>query len=417
MCSSQIAQKHDFAPEAVKQREFAEAPVIALRGYICVSKEFQADFCSTDVILTATSQQRVPEGSLYRNPPHAMRISRFICFVAVPALLLLLPSSDTAFAQAPKTAAASEQQALSAKEIAELAKLHVAISVVQDSADAQLAEPRNKTPQAQQQLREKFRADVAAVIERNGLTETEYKRRRFLVSSNQGSRAAFDTLVANLTGTPIPGALTPAAAAVTASSTGMPSVPVPAGAAGVHVGHVVKGFGDTPGGMGLLPTAMIEASTAAQHAALAVRASSDLVAMKLHAGHVLNALDPTIEPKGPGRGYGVKKAATGVASHIELAAKADGASANIKMHSAHVAAAARAALSRVDQVIALAKQVQTATDASEAAKLVTQMASLSDGLIKGVDVNSDGRITWDGGEGGLQQAQEHVNLLLAGEKK
>ena len=113
----------------------------------------------------------------------------------------------------------------------------------------------------------------------------------------------------------------------------------------------------------------------------------------------------------------MKKAATGVANHIELAAKADGASANIKMHSTHVAAAARATLSRVEQVIAIAKQVQAATETSEAAKLVAQMTSLCDGLIKGVDLNSDGRITWDGGEGGLQQVQEHMNLLLAGEKK
>ncbi len=353
-----------------------------------------------------------------RTQSQVMRILRSIYFVVVPAMLVLLQPLSAASAQVTKTTAPSgEQLVLSAKEVAELAKLHVAISVVQDSADAELAEPRNKTPQAQQQLREKFRADVAAVIERNGLTESEYRRRRFVVSSNHSSRVAFDSLVAKLTGAPIPGALTPAAAAVTASSTGMPLVPVPAGAAGVHVGHVVNAFGDTPGGMGLLPTAMIEASVAAQHAALAVRASTDLAAMKLHAGHVLNALDPTLEPKGPGRGYGVRKAATGVANHIELAAKADGASADIKMHSAHVAAAARGALGRVDQVIALAKQVQAATDASEAAKLVTQMASLCDGVIKGVDVNSDGRITWDGGEGGLQQAQEHVNLLLAGEKK
>ena len=34
--------------------------------------------------------------------------------------------------------------------------------------------------------------------------------------------------------------------------------------------------------------------------------------IQTHAGHVINAIDPTIVAQGPGLGYGVKKAAQGV---------------------------------------------------------------------------------------------------------
>jgi hypothetical protein len=32
-------------------------------------------------------------------------------------------------------------------------------------------------------------------------------------------------------------------------------------------------------------------------------------------------------------------------------------------------------------------------------------------------VNGDGKISWEQGEGGLQQVQEHINLMLAAEPK
>jgi hypothetical protein len=47
---------------------------------------------------------------------------------------------------------------------------------------------------------------------------------------------------------------------------------------------------------------------------------------------------------------------------------------------------------------------------------MSQIVSLTEQLVAGADKNGDGRITWEEGEGGLQQAQEHVNLMLAAEK-
>ena len=54
------------------------------------------------------------------------------------------------------------------------------------------------------------------------------------------------------------------------------------------------------------------------------KSPDNLDSLKLHAGHVLNALDPSIEMKGPGSGYGVKRAAAGASQHVQLAAKSEG---------------------------------------------------------------------------------------------
>src|SRR5262249_53501295 len=141
---------------------------------------------------------------------------------------------------------------------------------------------------------------------------------------------------------------------------------LPAGQVGVHIGHVVNMFNDTPNNMGLLPLATSEASVASQHALLAARALTNLDQMKLHAGHVINAIDPTIVTTGPGRGYGLKKAATGVATHIELAAKAPGASQNVILHANHISTSARNTVTRADSMLAIARRVQAATTVDEA---------------------------------------------------
>src|SRR5688572_651488 len=120
--------------------------------------------------------------------------------------------------------------------------------------------------------------------------------------------------------------------------------------------------------------------------------------MKLHAGHVIHAIDPSVEMKGPGLGFGVKKAAAGVAQHIELAAKSEGASANVKTHATHVAAAANSAAKRSDELVAIAQRVRSASSAAEAAPLVAQMNTLAQELTGGFDTNKDGRVNWDGPE-------------------
>ncbi len=317
-------------------------------------------------------------------------------------------SAASASASQPPTAGAA---GMTRDELVAFAKLEIAISVARDSAQFQLALARNKTPGLQQQLRDKLATEIAGLIQRASTTEAEYQRKTYLVATNPEARKLFDAMIAQQTGVPTPGQVIAAPAAVAAT----PAIKVPAGAVGAHIGHVVNAFGDTPNNQGLLPVALAEAKTAAQHAGFAARTPTNLDAMKLHAGHVINAIDPTIVTAGPGLGYGLKKAAMGVAMHIDLAAKAQGASPNVVMHAMHVATSAQNTVVRCDQVIALAKQIQNATSASDAAALVNQLVSLTTQLTAGADANGDGKIGWQDKEGGLQQAQEHVTLLLAGE--
>src|SRR6266850_683510 len=121
----------------------------------------------------------------------------------------------------------------------------------------------------------------------------------------------------------------------------------------LHIGHVMTNWRDTPGTRGFLPVAVDEARVAGLHARLAAKAAS-LDEITLHAGHVLNALDPSVEPKGPGAGYGVKKAAAGALQHLEFAAresKTGGATENITTHAAQVSSSLSHVLQLVDQAI------------------------------------------------------------------
>jgi hypothetical protein len=315
--------------------------------------------------------------------------------------LSFLALAGTADAQAAKAT-------LSAEEIKTLAGIEVAIGKVRDSLDLQLALARNKKDETQLALRQKMATDVAAILKNNGMSDADYRRKTFIVSSDQAARKVFDSLVVVISGAPLPGVYVAPASG--------PTVAVPAGAVGIHLGHVVNSFANTPNTAGLLTTALGEARVAAQHAGLASRQPGNLEYMKTHIGHVLHALDPSVEKNGPGLGYGLRRAAEGVAEHINLAGQADNATPAHKLHAGHVATCAQNTVKRVDQIVTLARQVQVATDAAVAAQLVAQIAGIAEQLIAGMDSNADGRISVDVNEGGLQLADDHVKLMLGGQR-
>lgn len=179
-----------------------------------------------------------------------------------------------------------------------------------------------------------------------------------------------------------------------------------------HVGHVTTQWRDTPDQQGFLPVAVADAQVAAQHAGFAMRDLTNLGTMKRHAGHVLHAVDPSQIAEGPGSGYGVKKAAENAAAHIEMAAKVEGTPQGVVTHSVHIAQSARNTVKRADEIAKLAQQIHGTTTAEEASLLVEQMNTIAQQLLAGVDANADGRVGWQEGEGGLDTAQQHVNLML-----
>ena len=182
-----------------------------------------------------------------------------------------------------------------------------------------------------------------------------------------------------------------------------------------HIGHVTDAWRDTPDGQGLLPAAIAEAEIAARHAGLAASDPSNFAGMKRHTTHVLHAVDPEQIENGPGLGYGVKRAAAGAAQHITAAAASDGASNAIRTHANHVATSARNTVARADEIVMLAKRIARTTTPADAAPLVEKLNMLAQALLSGVDANGDGRTGWQEGEGGLETARTHANLMKEAE--
>ena len=123
--------------------------------------------------------------------------------------------------------------------------------------DLQLAMVGNKKPEVQEALKEKLRAQIAEILRHNGMTEAQYKRGTFIVSTDTSLRRTYDGLIVQLTGAPLPGGYTPppagggrggrggGAGATTPTDRG-------AGRSGRHTSaRVVNSFADTPNGMGL----------------------------------------------------------------------------------------------------------------------------------------------------------------------
>ena len=182
-----------------------------------------------------------------------------------------------------------------------------------------------------------------------------------------------------------------------------------------HMGHVTKSWGDTPDNVGLLTILEEEAQIAAQHAGLAAQDLSDLSSMQTHTRHVRHAIDAASESGGPGKGYGILKAAQGVSRHISLASNAGDASDNVKRHAEHVRSSAENVVKWGQEVMQLSEQVLSASAADQAAPSVQQIQELTQHIVNGTDADGDGRVGWQAGEGGVAQAKQHMDLMARGE--
>jgi len=180
-----------------------------------------------------------------------------------------------------------------------------------------------------------------------------------------------------------------------------------------HIGHVADRWNDTPDNMGLLPAAQAEAEVAAQHAKLAA-AADDLAGIQRHIMHVVHAVNASVE-RGPGKGYGLLKAASAAARHIGMAGDSDGASDAVKTHSMHVKTSVENVVAWAESIVEKAEQIAAATDADAARAMAEEIAAMTEAIVSGMDANGDGRVSWGEGEGGLAQATTHLRLMKQAE--
>lgn len=87
---------------------------------------------------------------------------------------------------------------LSDARLATYAKVFAEIGRVRDEVQAQLAAPANKTPELQRELRAGLATRIAELITAGGLTDREYERITYIVSTDDERRAAFDRMLAEL---------------------------------------------------------------------------------------------------------------------------------------------------------------------------------------------------------------------------
>ena len=189
----------------------------------------------------------------------------------------------------------------------------------------------------------------------------------------------------------------------------------PANASHTHIGHVADRFGNTPENRGLLATARAELEVANTHVGLGLRDPSNLASMKTHAGHVLNAIDPSAEDEGPGLGYGLKRAVDGAIQHLGMAAEAPVATQNVKTHNRLVQAAMANVQIWTNQIVPLVAEARAATEAWQAASAMSQIQILTGKILNGHDADDDGEVTHKSFEGGLRQIEPLVALMKAGE--
>ena len=177
-----------------------------------------------------------------------------------------------------------------------------------------------------------------------------------------------------------------------------------------HIRHVTESSPETPGQVGLAAILEQELEIADMHAQLAIQDPSNFSAILLHLHHVRHALDPSSEPSGPGKGYGVIRAAKETAKQIELAATVDGASNTVKLHSLHVATPANNIAHWGAQIMKISDEVLATKSIMSSYASAKQIAEMIRAMRFG-----QGTGTWRADEGGLQQLQQHLGFLVAGE--
>src|SRR5215217_8871475 len=111
--------------------------------------------------------------------------SRSFARVCASLAVVALVAAGPSFAQStPRAEARPAAPPIAHDHVVAVAKLSLGVAQVRDSIQKQLAQPRNKTPQAQQQLRDQLATQVAEILHHADMSDEEYRRRTYVVSTD-----------------------------------------------------------------------------------------------------------------------------------------------------------------------------------------------------------------------------------------
>ena len=68
-----------------------------------------------------------------------------------------------------------------------------------------------------------------------------------------------------------------------------------------------------------------------------------------------------------------------------------------------------------EAIMEKAGMVASATDMESAKAMADEIAAMTQAILSGMDADGNGRVTWQEGEGGLEQAATHLRLMKEAE--
>ena len=110
------------------------------------------------------------------------------------ALLITAVATPSVLYAQQTSAAAIGQDSLAA-----YVRAYAAIALIRDRMHNELADPKTKKGEVQEQVREKLRAQIAQVLKEQGLTESLYQQMTHAISVDAEQRKRFEQALAELT--------------------------------------------------------------------------------------------------------------------------------------------------------------------------------------------------------------------------
>ncbi len=200
----------------------------------------------------------------------------------------------------------------------------------------------------------------------------------------------------------------------------------------IHIRHLLVSFPATPGKIGLEVGLRNQAQELRRQAESLrdAQQGSNLPEIKLRAEYLVNLIEGSKgqdygdlnkdgKVQNTGDGYGLLKNGDqlgyldGSKEHAGLAAKAEGATEDIKLHAGHVGITVDNASGWVTAIRDRSLSLLKATELTATEPLVREVLVLANQTVQGVDLKGDGQIQPVPGSGGVLTSYQHAQLMAA----